>query len=67
MALINHCSICGLKTNVYQCSNEDCKKLVCLDCSQDYIMPLMEYFMNEPFPILKCPVCGNDLVKQKER
>lgn len=62
MPNIGICSICGTKTEVYECSNEKCMKLVCLDCSNDYTFPLIEYYMNTPsFPLLKCPTCGNDL------
>ena len=59
------CSICQTLSDVYECSNEKCQKFVCLDCSNDHIMPLIEYYMNTPnFPLLKCPSCGNDLINK---
>ena len=65
MPLKDKCTICGELTEVYECSNEKCRKLVCLDCSNDYVMPLIEYFKNTPnFPMLKCPSCGNDLINK---
>ncbi|MFX1274434.1 MAG: hypothetical protein ACFFBP_20510 [Promethearchaeota archaeon] len=64
MSLTGICSICGIKTDVYRCSNEECKKLVCLDCSNDYILPLIDFYKNLPvFPLLKCPSCGMDLIR----
>ena len=60
------CSICGFKTDVYECSNKECNNLVCLDCSNDYVLPLIDYFKNTPvFPLLKCPSCGMDLIRTK--
>ncbi|MBD3254311.1 MAG: hypothetical protein GF383_04420 [Candidatus Lokiarchaeota archaeon] len=56
------CSICNEETKVFQCVNDECKKWVCIDCSNEYIMPMLEYFFrDESLPILKCPHCGNDL------
>ena len=65
MVQIGICFICREKTKVFQCSNENCKKLICIDCSSEYIAPMIEYFYKiESLPILKCPLCGNDLNKQ---
>ncbi|MFX0072028.1 MAG: hypothetical protein ACFFAO_13140 [Candidatus Hermodarchaeota archaeon] len=64
MPEINICSICGEKTIVFECSNEECGSYVCEDCSNDYIAPMIEYFYQcEPLPILKCPNCGKNLIK----
>jgi hypothetical protein len=58
------CSICGAKALVFKCSNLECEKLVCFDCSNDYVTPMIEYFYNvESLPILKCPSCGCNLIK----
>ena len=64
MSKIEVCSICGENTEVFECSNEKCKKLVCIDCSNEYVAPMIEYFYkSESLPILKCPLCGNNLIK----
>jgi len=58
------CSICGEKAFVFTCSNVECEKLVCIDCSHEYVAPMIEYFTNiESLPILKCPSCGCNLIK----
>jgi hypothetical protein len=63
MPEIGICSICKSKTPVYQCSNSECNKLVCMDCSNDYIAPMVEYFFQTSvLPLLKCPSCGKDLI-----
>lgn len=60
---VGKCSICGFKAEIYQCSNEDCSKSVCMDCSNDYIMPMIDLMYNtEQLPLLKCPSCGSDLI-----
>ena len=58
------CSICGKKHDIFKCSNEKCEKLVCFDCSQEYVMPMIQFFLNEPLPILKCPNCGKNLIRK---
>ena len=64
MTKIGICSICGDKARIFQCSNMECKKWVCVDCSNEYIAPMIDYFYkSESLPILKCPSCGNDLDK----
>ena len=60
---IGKCSICGFKAEIYPCSNENCSKLVCMDCSNDYIMPMLDLVSDsEKLPLLKCPSCGKDLI-----
>ena len=67
MSNVGTCSICGKNTEVYECSNKKCTKLVCLDCSNDYTFPLIEYYMRTPsFPLIKCPNCGSDLKYTKK-
>ena len=62
MVQTGKCSICGLESELYECTNEDCKTLTCMDCVNDYILPLVEYYKNTPnFPLMKCPSCGSDL------
>ena len=64
MTRIGSCSICGEKARIFQCSNMECKKWVCVDCSNEYVAPMIEYFYRiESLPILKCPSCGNNLEK----
>jgi hypothetical protein len=34
-----------------------------MDCSNDYIAPMVEYFFQTSvLPLLKCPSCGKDLI-----
>ena len=64
MSKIGICSICGDKARIFECSNEECKKWVCADCSNDFVAPMIEYYYkSENLPLLKCPNCGNDLKK----